>query len=121
MRIFGGRLPIISTSELIDYASRSRTRTRLELCNCAELGKLVVRVVGLSRSSSKEWELGVLVDPGSADYFVAGRSVEGIKRKLDRMLNPVWEKLEFVSPTAGVLRLFQAGRVTPTRNSVPRW
>jgi hypothetical protein len=72
MRLFGNRLSIISTSELIQYASCTNIKIRLDLCPCKELGKLVARVVVLAKQRAEE-QLGVLVDDNSTDYFVAGK------------------------------------------------
>ena len=118
MKLFGDRLRIISVPELLDYASRTKHRVRLELCNCKELGKLVVRVAGLTRRGGKELPLGVLVDADSEEYFVAARSIGGIQSKLDRLLMPIRNRLDIVPLENGVLRLFQGGAITDTGNSI---
>ena len=117
MRLFGGRLPVISVSELIDYASRTKARVRLELCNCKELGKLVVRVAGRSGRGGQERELGVLVDAGSEDYFVAARSMGGIRSKLERLLTPIRNKIDIVQLEDAVLLLFQGGVIRESENA----
>jgi len=118
MRLFGGRLSVISVPELLDYASCTKARVRLELCNCKELGKLVVRVAGLSRRGGKERQLGVLVHADSEDYFVAARSIGGMQSKLDRLLMPIRNRIDIVPLENGVLRLFRGGTITEIGNSI---
>lgn len=116
MKIFGNRLMVISVPELIDYASRAKKRIRLDLCNCKELGKLVVRVTKLSATNRKEQFLGVLVDEGSIDYFVAARTISSIRSKLERLLLPIWKMLDIAQLDNDMLHLFQGGAVTQTGN-----
>ena len=118
MKLFGDKLPVISALELIEYASRSRTRIRLELCDCRELGKMVVRVVAFSRRGREERGLGILVDADSQDYFVAARSAGGIRSKIDRLLKPILERIDIVQLENGVLRLFQGGVVAEIGASI---
>ena len=111
MRLFGNRLSIISTSGLIQYVSCNAIRIRLDLCPCKELGKLVTRVVVLSKQRGEE-QLGVLVDDNSTDYFVAGRNAEGLRNKLERLLQSIKTRLEIVLRDDSILHLFEDGMVT---------
>lgn len=116
MKLFGGKLPVISVAELISYASRSKVRIKLELCECKELSKLVVRVAKLGRGG-KELQLGVLVDTSSADYFVTARSISSIRGKLERLLIPILSKLQIVFLENSVLQIFQGGAITKTKHA----
>jgi hypothetical protein len=111
MRLFGNRLSIISTSELIQYASCTNIKIRLDLCPCKELGKLVARVVVLAKQRAEE-QLGVLVDDNSTDYFVAGRNAEGLRNKLERLLQSIKARVEIVLRDDSMLHLFEGGMVT---------
>lgn len=112
MKLFGGRLSVISVPELIDYAAHTKGLIRLELCNCNALGKLVVRVAGQPTKGAKEEILGVLVDTGSEEYFVAARSINSIRNKLARLLMPSWKRFVIVPQENCFLQLFQGGAVT---------
>lgn len=118
MNLFGGMLPVISISELIDYASHSTARIQLELCPCRELGKLVVRVVNQSGHEKEYLSSRLLVDKESEEYFITGRNVSGIRRKLDRYLLPIRGRVDISQRKSGVLRLFQGGAVTEIGNSI---
>jgi hypothetical protein len=81
------------------------------LCPCKELGKLVARVVVLAKQRAEE-QLGVLVDDNSTDYFVAGRNAEGLRNKLERLLQSIKARVEIVLRDDSMLHLFEGGMVT---------
>lgn len=118
MRLFGGRLHVISVPELLDSAACTQSRVRLELWNCKELGKWVVRVAEISKRGREKRQLGVLVDADSEEYFVTARSISGIQGKLNRLLTPIRNRIDVVQRENGVLRLFRGGTITDMGNSI---
>lgn len=112
MKLFGGKLSVISIPELFEYAARTKGLIKLEIYNCKELEKLVVRVAGCSARSGKERLLGVLVDTRSEEFFVAAHSINSIRSKLVRLLMPIWNRFVLVPLENGLLRLFQGGEIT---------
>lgn len=111
MKLFGGKLSVISIPELFDFAAQTKGMIRLELCHCKELGKLVVRVTGRLGKSGKEQRLGVLVDARTEEYFVAAHSINSIRSKLARLLMPIWNRFVIVPLENGLLQLFQGGEI----------
>ena len=111
MKLFGGKLSVISIPELFDYAARTKGLIRLELYHCKELDKLVVRVAGCPEKSGNEQLLGILVDDRTEEYFVAARSINSIRSKLARLLMPIWNRFVVVPLENGLLQLFQGGEI----------
>lgn len=112
MKLFGGKLSVITIPELFAYAARTQGLIRLELCHCKELKKLVVRVAGCPEKFGKEQLLGVLVDARTEEYFVAAHSINSIRSKLARLLLPIWNRFVVVPLEQGMLLLFQGGEIT---------
>lgn len=108
MKLFGGKLSVITTNEFRELCSHSYGRIKVEICKCKELDKLVVRVVESTRDGS-DTLLGILVDDGSQDYFVAARSISGLHSKLKRLLSPTLLDLEIILVENRTLLIFQGG------------
>ena len=112
MKLFGGKLAVITVTELIDYAAHTQGLIRLELYHCKELDKLVVRVAERPRADRKEQLLGVLVDQNSEELFVAARTISNLRKKLARLLMPIWNRFVIVPLENSFLQLFQGGAIT---------